>query len=898
MSSLENSLYKKGQLVEISPILTKHEHAEVGIVSSYVTKGLFGELVAAQTIDKIFFGKPQFFTPYSPEHKSESSVTDFLPGNETHIALLSALNNMKELPLSRNQMLLILSSANMISAAAKFPEYKRLIPQISLKNVIREFISRCISNYDTVAHYIEQLYIENDGECIYIRCYGLQFSYKHVGADEVIYGYATSDKNVEVPWDGVRLQPIAYALYKFASEAYENDYDSAKVNIGLSKLLNPSKPSVANNGGKQLGRRKREKLLKFKIEQIVKDYHVGDTISFITTDNQRCDGEILQIDEHSLVITNSQGPQFYFEGYIKRLVDKDIECSNKSRGVGKGYDVQSLVYKHDVCFTTKSKDFWQESPDLAKVIDAEIRNENKSFPLSDNLLRILVERQLGIKVDISMISTVRQSLGHASYKERMQTNSQTEPEVVKQKYMSFEDLRSCCQRDSSFWKELKQGVHDGKHHLARQNGSPVKPSGDSFSFRCGELTVYVHDVNFASVPNSTKKRSVWCGKIIETKSKPGYAFSPYVVEICDVDTLQYCFDYYLSRACFSACFSILEYLKASGIDIIPLSERFDSIREYYRGNSNALQKQYPGNNIVPSSLTDHDFEVVADFLSKIKQASCTPQLTKNELLIALYYAFKISFSKGQSGDLFNSEKVKYNRKVHNNNSLESVANEVMRLTEQLLNINNVTNDTVLPTNAKILHFNGFVYVIQDEMTCTVSYISKKIMVGNPQMGHVCIVTAPNGDIIAATDLVTYGDLLSFFRHMLLEGQYHEFQQAFKMLLRLSPLKYDISGKIKANIKQLMTLRKIEAVSEYERISYFELDDKMKRSLVAYVQFVLESDGGFELENSKIRTQFEDDNNIILSKAAIQEVKEIIFAENPALKIAFEQYLVEHSDNIN
>ena len=73
---------------------------------------------------------------------------------------------------------------------------------------------------------------------------------------------------------------------------------------------------------------------------------------------------------------------------------------------------------------------------------------------------------------------------------------------------------------------------------------------------------------------------------------------------------------------------------------------------------------------------------------------------------------------------------------------------------------------------------------------------------------------------------------------------------------------------------------------------------MKRSLVAYVQFVLESDGGFELENSKIRTQFEDDNNIILSKAAIQEVKEIIFAENPALKIAFEQYLVEHSDNIN
>lgn len=212
MNSSNKYSFIKGQLVEISPKLSKHEQIEIGIVSSYASNSIFGDLVAVQTIDKFFFGEPEFFTPYSPEQKSESTSTDFHAGKETNIALLSALNNIKELPLSRNQMLLILSSANMISAAAKFPEYKRLLPQVSFRGVIREFVSRCISNYDTVAPYIEQFYIENDGEIVYIRSYGLQFSYKHVGADEVIYRYATSEKNVEIPWDGVRLQPIAYAL--------------------------------------------------------------------------------------------------------------------------------------------------------------------------------------------------------------------------------------------------------------------------------------------------------------------------------------------------------------------------------------------------------------------------------------------------------------------------------------------------------------------------------------------------------------------------------------------------------------------------------------------------------------------------------------------------------------
>lgn len=161
------NMFHQGQLVVVSTSLSKHEQTEVGIVSSYVSNSMLGEVVSVQTIDEIFFGKPEFFSSFNPAHFSCVTMTDFTVGNDTNIVLLSALNNIKELPLSKNHLLSILCSANLVSVAAKFPEYERLLPQVSLKNVIRNFISKVISNYDTVAPFFEQFYIENDGEYIY-----------------------------------------------------------------------------------------------------------------------------------------------------------------------------------------------------------------------------------------------------------------------------------------------------------------------------------------------------------------------------------------------------------------------------------------------------------------------------------------------------------------------------------------------------------------------------------------------------------------------------------------------------------------------------------------------------------------------------------------------------------
>lgn len=870
----------KGQLVEISPKLSKHEQIEIGIVSSCASNSIFGDLVAVQTIDKVFFGKPEFFTPYSPEQKSESTSTDFHAGKETNIALLSALNNIKELPLSRNQMLLILSSANMISAAAKFSEYKRLLPQVSLKGVIREFVSRCISNYDTVAPYIEQFYIENDGEIVYIRSYGLQFSYKHVGADEVIYRYATSEKNVEIPWDGVRLQTIAYALYKFASEAYENDYDSTKVNIGLSKLLNPSKPTLPNNEGERLSRRKREKQQKFKLELVRSQYNVGDLITLYTTDNQRYKGVIRQIDEHSVVISNDDGSQFFFEGYIKSMQHFGIE-------------------KDPVVNNSKQEEIRNS---ISLFVKSQIDAENKKYPLADSVLKFLAEKQLGVKVSVSDISNARESLGFASYQERRQNQDTKTNQKQNSNTLSFDGLLQYCDSCSAFWETIRQGFINGNYYFTKANGGFARNAGEAYSFKSYLYTVFVPKVYFARNISNKRKHTVWCNKLRLVDENSKIAHTSVAVELGTIDELRASYYFYFSRASFGACSSISEYLETCGVDVKPLRTHIAKAKQLLSNNSMRLSCKYPGNDIFANKLKRKDKDIIVDFLCQVLSSNVEEPLTPSEIWNAVFEAFNIRFGKGNIGGLIDTSKDMgrnvYNLKVSKMVSVDDPVNEIINLTNKMLEMNNISEDSFLPTNAKITHFNGYVYTVQDEFSCQIYRVSKKIMVGEPSMGHICIVKAPNGNIIAATNFATYGEVISFFRIALQERPYYEFMQTFKLLVRLFEKKEDVSSKIKVNIKKLMDLRGLEKENEYERINFCDLDDGMKHSLVAYVKFILESEGGFEVSNGMIRSQFEEVNNIVIAKGAIQEAKMIVFDANPRLSEAYQQYLLEHSDENN
>lgn len=872
-------------MVEISPALTKHKQVEIGIVSSYSTKGILGEVVAAQTINTIFFGKPEFFSPYSPERESISSITDFCAGEETNTVLLSALNNIKELPLSRNHMFLILCSANLISAAAKFPEYRRLLPLNSLKCLIREFVSRCIRNYDTVSHFMEQLYVENCGECVYIRSYGLQFSFMNIGADEIIYGYATSDKNAESPWDGVRLQPIAYALYKLALESFENDYDSTKVNAELSSLINPStsaSPVPTERG--PLGSRNSEISKGFKLEQVRDHFSVGDFVYLNTTDNLWHKGVIDQIDEHSIVLSNGNASRFFFEGYILSM--QHFAPNIESIAEGSGFEEFENI--------------------VSKFVKSRIEQENKRYPLADSVLRFLAERQLGVEVSIKDITYAREALGYPHYKERQE--AQDIKQDVKQdvrinhndniKYLSFGELGQFCEDVSSFWNTTRQGFHKRIYIFTKANGGFANKQGKAYSFKSQDYTVFVNEFYFARNISNARKHPVWYNQFKSYNKKSRISYVSAAIETGSLNELKQSYCFYFSRASFGACSAISDYLETCGVDVKPLRTQVNKVRQLFSNNSKLLSRKYPGNDIKANALEDRDKSIVKDFLYQMLSCNAEEPFTMSEIWNVLFVAFDIRFSKENIGGLCNFslgiDRNVYWLRVSNMSSINDTVNEIMHLASKLLEINGVSEDAPLPTNAKITHFNGTTYTIQDEFTCETYCVSRKLMVGKPSMGYVFIVTAQNGKLLSATNLATYGEVLSFFRIALQEGPYHEFMQTFKLLIRSFEVKEDISGKMKLNMKRLLKLRGLKE-EEYEDISFYDLDDGDRSLLVAYVKFILESKDGFKMRNEDIRYLFEETNNINVAIKSIKEAKNIVFETNPDLSNAYRRYLIEHRD---
>lgn len=881
MSSSDNTIFKQGELVEISGDISKHDDIKIGIVSSHVKQGMFGELVAIQTIDKTYFRAPQYLKPYIPEQKSESVLMDFTPGNQLNIAILAALNNVKDLPLSKNQMLLILSSANLLNAVAKLPEYKRLLPQTPLKCVIREIIRRFISNYDSTGLFLEQFYIENNAECVYIRNFGLQFSFKHVGEDELIDDYIKSSKNIKTAWDGIRLQPIAYNLFKFATEAYENDYDTAKVNVALSTLLNPEKTSILNNA-EQCSRRKREKKPKFVLKDIIGHYQVGDTISIYTIDNQTCRGVIQQIDTHSIVISNDSGSQFFYEGYIK-----SIREFNRDHAI----------------YSDNSEKYYQRDA-LSRFIKSKIEQESKKYPLADSVLRILAEKKLGYKLRIDDIISIREALGFEPYKERrIKHKIESQTQGIEINEFPLKALNHYCNNIACIWQSIQNGFYDGTYHYTPKNGGFAKKTGEAYTFRSETYTVFAHELNFARNISNLRKKTVWCSKLRPiNKSNSKIAHTSVAIETGTINELQQSFTYYFLRASFGACNGIVAYIESCGADVTQLRNLIKEAKQQLSNNSKRLSCKYRTKDIYANDLQEVDRDIIIDYISQMLACDTKEALTPTEIWNVLKIAFNISFVKGNVGGLIDTTKDMgrniYNLKVAKISSAEDAINEIMTLTNRMLEINELSEDSVLPTNAKITHFNGSTYTVQDEFSCQEYCLSKKIMVGEPSMGHICIIKAPNGDLIAATNFATYGEVLSFFRIALQEGTYCELMQTFKLLIRMINNKQDFSSKIKLNIKKLLEIRGLVKEDEYDRIAFSELDDSLKNSLIAYVRYILESKDGFEISNSKIRIEFEEAHNIVIAKNTIQQVKDIIFKENPSLYKAYQDYLIEHSDTNN
>ncbi|MBU3676387.1 MAG: hypothetical protein FGM54_04295 [Chitinophagaceae bacterium] len=109
---------------------------------------------------------------------------------------------------------LILASINLLNAAIKKTEFKKLIHYADIKGQasrILTFFSR--SNY---SKYNIEFYINQSEKCAYVEIYDLQFSFHHIRLNEHLMEYVDSERNNVKPWREIRLQKIAGELFDIA----------------------------------------------------------------------------------------------------------------------------------------------------------------------------------------------------------------------------------------------------------------------------------------------------------------------------------------------------------------------------------------------------------------------------------------------------------------------------------------------------------------------------------------------------------------------------------------------------------------------------------------------------------------------------------------------------------
>lgn len=144
---------------------------------------------------------------------SKTNIDDYSSDiNETKV--IQAKNLIKRNGYSSADFFLILASINLLNAAIKKVEFKKLIHYADIKGQasrILTYFSR--SNY---SKYNIEFYINQSEKCAYVEIYDLQFSFHHIQLNEHLMEYVESERNNVKPWREIRLQKIAGELFDIA----------------------------------------------------------------------------------------------------------------------------------------------------------------------------------------------------------------------------------------------------------------------------------------------------------------------------------------------------------------------------------------------------------------------------------------------------------------------------------------------------------------------------------------------------------------------------------------------------------------------------------------------------------------------------------------------------------
>ena len=72
---------------------------------------------------------------------------------------------------------------------------------------------------------------------MYIRCYGIQFSFHNIILTESINTFVNSDLNIPVKWDGIRLQPISKNLFLLAIDVHSGKTEVNQIKEAFEQIV-------------------------------------------------------------------------------------------------------------------------------------------------------------------------------------------------------------------------------------------------------------------------------------------------------------------------------------------------------------------------------------------------------------------------------------------------------------------------------------------------------------------------------------------------------------------------------------------------------------------------------------------------------------------------------------
>lgn len=129
-------------------------------------------------------------------------------------------NHAKIAVQTKPELFLRLCAINYLNALVKQKDYKKVVHYGMIKPKVFYLAKNLVSN--NKLNLCDDMYVKLSEDCLYIRCYGLQFGFHNINAKALEEEFPQLC-NEEGQWDGIRLQPLGETLYELAKEVVEQD---------------------------------------------------------------------------------------------------------------------------------------------------------------------------------------------------------------------------------------------------------------------------------------------------------------------------------------------------------------------------------------------------------------------------------------------------------------------------------------------------------------------------------------------------------------------------------------------------------------------------------------------------------------------------------------------------